>query len=82
MAMDLEKPASFFENSNMENRYPTEVREMLEEALHQARTGRGNPKVLQRITKEAERIRSRVLKKHGELDIGVPAIRALRNGHE
>jgi hypothetical protein len=55
---------------------------MLDEALRQARTGHGSPKVLQRITKEAERIRSRVLKKHGELDIGVPAIRALRNGHE
>ena len=66
----------------MENRYPAEVRQMLKEALQQARRGRGNPKLLQRITKEAERIRNRVFKKHGELDIGVPAIRALRNGHE
>jgi hypothetical protein len=66
----------------MGNRYPKKVRKMLEEALNQARTGRGNRKLLQRITEEAERIRNRVLKEHGELDIGVPAIRALRNGHE
>jgi hypothetical protein len=62
--------------------YPPEVRAMLEEALRHARSGSGNPKVLQQITKEADRIRKRVLKKHGVLDIGVPAIRALRNGHE
>ena len=64
------------------HRYPPEVRAMLDEALRHARSGNGNLKVLQRITKEADRIRKRVLKKHGVLDIGVPAIRALRNGHE
>ncbi len=52
---------------------------MLDEALRHARTGKGDPKVLQRITEEADRIRKRVLKKHGVLDIGVPAIRALRS---
>ena len=66
----------------MENRYPREVRKMLEEALQQARTGCGDPMVLQRITEEAERIRNRVLSQHGKLNIGVPTIRALRNGHE
>ncbi len=55
---------------------------MLEEALHHARTGRGKAKVLRRISEEADRIRDRVLKKHGVLDIGVPAIRALRDGRE
>jgi hypothetical protein len=62
--------------------YPPEVRAMLDEALRHARTGKGNQKVLQRISEEADRIRKRVLKKHGVLDIGVPAIRGLRNGHE
>jgi hypothetical protein len=62
--------------------YPPEVREMLQEALCHARSGKGNPAVLQQITREAERIRKRVLKKHGVLNIGVPAIRALRNGQE
>lgn len=55
---------------------------MLEEALRHARTGGGDPKVLRRISQEADRIRKRVFKKYGVLDIGVPAIRALRNGHE
>lgn len=55
---------------------------MLDEALRHVRTGKGDPKVLERITKEADRIRKRVLKRHGVLDIGVPAIRNLRNGHE
>jgi hypothetical protein len=62
--------------------YPPEVQVMLNEALRHAQTGKGDPKVLQRITEEADRIRNRVLKKHGILDIGVPAIRALRNGRE
>jgi hypothetical protein len=64
------------------HKYPAEVRAMLEEALHHARTGRGKAKVLRRISEEADRIRDRVLKKHGVLDIGVPAIRALRDGRE
>lgn len=63
-------------------RYPPEVRAMLAEALRYARTGRGNREILHRITEEADRIRKRVLKKHGVLNIGAPAIRALRNGHE
>ncbi len=62
--------------------YPGDVQAMFAEALRHARTGKGDPKVLQRITEEADRIRKRVLKKHGILDIGVPAIRALRNSHE
>jgi hypothetical protein len=80
----LEKPGMLHKNSTMvkNHAYPQEVRAMLAEALRHACTGKGNSQVLQHIAKEADRIRKRVLKKHGVVDIGVPAIRALRTGHE
>ena len=58
--------------------YPPEVRKMIREAIRHARTGNGSAKVLKRISQESERIRKAVLKKHGVLNIGVPAIRELR----
>lgn len=60
--------------------YPPEVRTMLEEAVRHALTGKGDPEVLRRIREEADRIREEILRKHGILDIGVPAIRELRDG--
>jgi hypothetical protein len=38
------------------------------------------PEVVRRVRERAERIRREVLAKHGVLDIGVPAIRELRDG--
>jgi len=38
------------------------------------------PEVVRRVRERAERIRREVLERHGVLDIGVPAIRELRDG--
>ncbi len=38
------------------------------------------PEVVRRVRERAERIRRAVLEKHGVVDIGVPAIRELRDG--
>jgi hypothetical protein len=38
------------------------------------------PEVVRRVRERAERIRREILDKHGVLDIGVPAIRELRDG--
>jgi len=69
-------------DKNEPSAFPPEVRAMLEEAIRHARTGQGDPKVLERIHAEAERIREEVYRKHGLLDIGVPAIRELRDEGE
>jgi hypothetical protein len=37
------------------------------------------PDVLRRVREEAEKITERLRREYGELDIGVPAIRGLRN---
>jgi len=39
-----------------------------------------DPEVARRIRERADRIREDIRHKHGLLDIGVPAIRELRNG--
>lgn len=59
---------------------PADVRLMLDEAIHHALTGEGDPALLQRIHDEAEKIKRQVFEKHGLLDIGTPAIRELRDG--
>jgi hypothetical protein len=65
-------------DTNGVNTFPPEVRAMLEEAVRHAATGEGDPEVLRRIHEEANRIREEIRRKHGVLDIGVPAIRELR----
>jgi hypothetical protein len=69
-------------NPNDSNKFPPEVRSMLAEALRYALTGQGDPEVLKQIHEQAEQIRAEVYRKHGLLDIGVPAIRALRDGDD
>jgi len=39
-----------------------------------------DPEVARRVRERAERIREEIRQKHGVLDIGVPAIRELRDG--
>jgi len=41
-----------------------------------------DPETYRRIREEAARISEEVYRKHGLLDIGVPAIRALRDGDD
>lgn len=54
----------------------------LERAIEIMMTGRCDPEFEERIHAQAEKISQEVLKKHGVLDIGVPAIRALRDGDD
>ena len=59
---------------------PAEVMAELEYAVQLAAAGRKDPAFAKRIAEEAERIREEVKGKYGLLDIGVPAIRELRDG--
>jgi hypothetical protein len=56
-----------------------EVVAMMHEAVKHASTGKGNLEILRRVHEEAVKIREEVLKKHGVLDVAVPAIRELRD---
>ncbi len=50
----------------------------LVEAVRFATTGQAEPDVLRRIAEESSRIRERLLRKHGLLDLAVPWIRETR----
>jgi len=59
---------------------PADVLADLEQAAYCAATGRPPPPdFVRRIAEEAEKIREEVKQKHGVMDIGVPAIRELRD---
>jgi hypothetical protein len=59
---------------------PADVMAALEYAGQMAASGRKDPAFAKRIADQAARIREAVKLKHGLLDIGVPAIRELRDG--
>ena len=54
----------------------------LQRAIELLMTGQRDPEFERRIHAEAEKITQEVREKHGVLDIGVPSIRALRNGDD
>jgi hypothetical protein len=58
---------------------PADVMAELEYAAELAASGRKDPAFARRIAEEAARIRDEVKRKFGLLDIGVPAIRELRD---
>lgn len=59
---------------------PADVLADLERAAHCAATGQPpEPEFVRRIAEEAKEIREEVQREHGILDIGVPAIRELRD---
>ncbi|HEV3117897.1 MAG TPA: hypothetical protein VGY58_12650, partial [Gemmataceae bacterium] len=58
---------------------PPEVMADLEYAAELAAKGRKDPEFARRIREEAERVREQVLQRNGVLDIGVSAIRELRD---
>jgi hypothetical protein len=59
---------------------PADVMAELEYAAQLAASGRTDAAFAQRIAEEAVRIREKVKRKYGPLDIGIPAIRELRDG--
>ena len=58
---------------------PAEVMADLEYAAELAASGRRDPEFARRIREEAKRVREQVLQRNGVLDIGVSAIRELRD---
>jgi hypothetical protein len=65
-----------------EKMIPPETIADLERAIELVMTGGSDPDFELRIHAQAEKIRQDVFEKHGVLDIGVPAIRSLRDGDE
>lgn len=61
---------------------PAETTSELARAVEILLTGRRDPEFEALIHAQAQQISQKVLKVHGVLDIGVPAIRSLRDGHD
>jgi hypothetical protein len=61
---------------------PADAMADLERAVEILMTGQRDPEFEHRIHAQAEKISQEVLEKHGVLDIGVPIIRALRDGND
>jgi hypothetical protein len=60
---------------------PPDVLADMQRAIELAMTGKRDAEFERRVQSEGKRIREEVFRKHGLLDIAVPAIRELRN-HE
>jgi hypothetical protein len=61
---------------------PPEMMAALQYAADQAAKGIRDPEVMRLACENMDRLRDEIFRKHGVLDIGVPAIRALRNGDD
>jgi len=59
---------------------PPDVMADLEDACRYAATGARDPEVMRRAAETMDRLREDIFRKHGVLDIGVPATRQLRDG--
>jgi hypothetical protein len=54
----------------------------LQEAAEKAANGIRDPEALRQAAERMDRLSEKIRRMHGVLDIGVPAIRALRDGAE
>jgi len=59
---------------------PPEVMAELEEACRYAESGVRDTEVMRRAAETMDRLREDIRRRHGILDIGVPAIRQFRDG--
>ena len=59
---------------------PADVMDDLRYAIELSMTGARDPAFEQRIRAETDRIREKIFRKYGVLDIGTAAIRELRDG--
>ena len=55
-----------------------ELEAEFQEAVRQAMSGKRDPEAMRRAAERMDRMREETYRKHGLLDIGVPAIRELR----
>ena len=58
---------------------PPELMAELEEATRYAASGVRDPEVMRKAAESMDHLREDIRRKHGVLDIGVPAIRELRD---
>ena len=61
---------------------PPELMAALQHAADQAAKGIRDPEVMRLACEDMDRLSAEIYRKHGVLDIGVPAIRALRDGED
>jgi hypothetical protein len=59
---------------------PPEVMAELQKAADRAAKGIRDPEIMRKARERMDRLREEIRHKHGVLDIGVPAIRELRDG--
>ena len=70
-------------NTFDESTLPADLEADTQAMMESLTTGKPlDPDILRRIRERGERIRQKIYAEHGVLDIGVPAIRALRDGDE
>lgn len=60
--------------------FSAEVMARLQEAADRAAQGIRDPAAMRQAAERMDRIRADIAKEHGVLDIGVPALRELRDG--
>ena len=75
----IEKPT---DHPDTDSVFTPEVMAELQEAAERAAKGIRDPETMRLACERMDRMREENACKHGVLDIGVPAIRALRDGDE
>jgi hypothetical protein len=66
--------------SESNNLIPPQVMAELQAAADRAAQGLRNPEIMLQACERMDRLREEIRRQHGILDIGVPAIRELRDG--
>ena len=66
-------------NTTLDSLIPAEIMAELQKAVENAAKGVCDPEERKKAREEMDRIREAILARHGILDIGVPAIRELRD---
>jgi hypothetical protein len=69
-------------NTNDDAGIPPELLAELQRALDLAATGVRDPEAMRRACEDMDRLSEEIYRREGLLDIGVPAIRALRDGED
>ncbi len=64
----------------IESILPADVMKELQEAADRAAKGIRDPEIMRKSRERMDRLREEIRRKHGILDIAVPAIRELRDG--
>ena len=62
------------------NGIPPQLLAEMQEAADRAAKGVRDPEVMRQAAESMDRLREAIRQRHGTLDIGVPAIRELRDG--